>query len=70
MLPCVAPAAASKAAEIVLLKRAAARFPLVMLLAFVVSIVADGARPETADTLIAMAVLVTLEIWPLARTVN
>ena len=50
--------------------RAEATEPLVMFDAFVVSIVADAANPETAPEAIAIAVLLAVVSWPWAFTVN
>jgi len=44
--------------------RAEATEPLVMFDAFVVSIVADAASPETAPEAIAIAVLLAAVSWP------
>jgi hypothetical protein len=42
--------------------------PEVMLVAFVVSVVADAAKPETCPAAMAMVVFVALVIWPCALT--
>ena len=51
-------------------RRAAASVPVVMLVALVVSVVADAARPETADAAIATLLAVMPVTRPVASTVS